>query len=276
MAQIIDRPQPILFVDWLKDLHLPKQVEAAILQDLGEMGATEVDDLKGLEREDIDRLVALAPLQLKQKRLKKLLGEALKDKEQGEKLFPLLQNRQPDVNLAEVRELLFNHHADPSVIDESVHTLYTPLHWAARNGHADCIAPLVEAGADPNAEDKNIHTRHKPLHVAALNGHASCIGPLVKKGADPNTKDKNGDTPLHLAADRGHANCINCIGPLLEAGADLKNRNNEERTARDCAVSGKKCGWEEVVRLLDAHEKKSTSGFGVGLWAKAGPTRKKT
>jgi len=117
MAQIIDRPQPILFVDWLKDLHLPKQVEAAILQDLGEMGATEVDDLKGLEREDIDRLMALAP-KLKQKRLKKLLGEALKDKEQGEKLFPLLQNRQPDVNLAEVRELLFNHHADPSVIDE--------------------------------------------------------------------------------------------------------------------------------------------------------------
>ena len=35
-------------------------------------------------------------------------------------------------------------------------TGWTPLHWAARKGHAECAALLVEHGADPTAKASNV------------------------------------------------------------------------------------------------------------------------
>jgi hypothetical protein len=32
----------------------------------------------------------------------------------------------------------------------------TPLHWAAYDGHGECVAALLEAGSDINAKDREV------------------------------------------------------------------------------------------------------------------------
>ena len=76
----------------------------------------------------------------------------------------------------------------------------TPLHQAAWKGDLEAVRALVEAGADINSLDANGGT---PLHWAARGGHA--LGPhrcrgeaadrppfitaLLELGADPNIRD---------------------------------------------------------------------------------------
>ena len=69
----------------------------------------------------------------------------------------------------------------------------TPLHKAARQGDAEAIVVLIDAGANPNAKDDSGDT---PLHRAAKGGHAKAIAALLAAGADPNAKDIGGFTPL--------------------------------------------------------------------------------
>ena len=43
-----------------------------------------------------------------------------------------------------------------------------------------------------------------PLHEAARQGHAQIVEMLLEAGADPRRVDANGRTPLDLAAAQGH------------------------------------------------------------------------
>jgi ankyrin repeat protein len=92
--------------------------------------------------------------------------------------------------------------------------LYTPLHWAAREGGLDLVKLLLEKGANPNAVSELNET---PLHVAAGKGYMEArrrgtryyraaregglglVKLLVEKGANPNAVNKSNDTPLHKA-----------------------------------------------------------------------------
>ena len=56
-----------------------------------------------------------------------------------------------------------------------------------------------------------------PMHLAAKNGHADVVKSLMLQGANPSAKNANGCTPLHLAAKYGHANVIMA---LLDFGRD--------------------------------------------------------
>ena len=46
---------------------------------------------------------------------------------------------------------------------------WTPLYWAARNGHTEMAHLLIDHGADVNA--KNNYDGWTPLHLAAENGY---------------------------------------------------------------------------------------------------------
>jgi len=113
---------------------------------------------------------------------------------------------------------------------------YTPIHYAARKNHIDCLkmllnfetdktlrnetsysepllitaakydakdvaAWLLESGESTDVTDKEGLT---PLHYAAINGSRSITLLLLKRGADVNSKDKNYLTPLHYAALKRH------------------------------------------------------------------------
>jgi len=75
---------------------------------------------------------------------------------------------------------------------------FTPLHYAAWNGHKEVAELLIAKGADVNA--KVAIWGRTPLHFAAWNGHKEVAELLIENGAEVNAKDNYGRTPLDLAS----------------------------------------------------------------------------
>lgn len=74
---------------------------------------------------------------------------------------------------------------------------YGPLAWAANNGHADCVAFLLEQGASP---DIRLSQKYwTPLMCAAHKGHRDVVEILLKGGADPLLRTPEGDAAIDLA-----------------------------------------------------------------------------
>lgn len=92
-----------------------------------------------------------------------------------------------------VQSLLEKEH-DPREVDSAG---YTPLHYAARNGHSKVCNMLLSNGANPNATTRSLNTT--PLHRAALKGHYQIVQMLLNYGANTNLKDADGKTALHRA-----------------------------------------------------------------------------
>jgi ankyrin repeat protein len=58
---------------------------------------------------------------------------------------------------------------------------FTPLHWAAGNGHAGVVAILVEAGA---RRDVKAYNGLSPLELAVEKGHGDIARILEEPGDD--------------------------------------------------------------------------------------------
>ena len=107
------------------------------------------------------------------------------------------------------------------------------LHFAARHGHLECMATLLELGADSTAED---FYGWQAIHEAALNGHAECLALLLEHGSkvDATAYNNNGpNTPLHYAARHGH---VRCVELLLMHGADWKSSNKYGENPLHCTA----------------------------------------
>ena len=80
---------------------------------------------------------------------------------------------------------------------------FTALHYAAREGCAECVQNLLAAGADPDSEDPD---RETPLLLALENLHFDTAAVLVtfkgpQGGADLDKWDLFGRSPVYMAAD---------------------------------------------------------------------------
>jgi ankyrin repeat protein len=95
----------------------------------------------------------------------------------------------------------------------------TALHWAAEHGDRDLAATLLKRGASLTANTRIGH--HTPLHVAARGGHAAVVRLLVDAGADVRALTTTGAAPLHFAAASGSAETVTA---LLDRGADVNVR----------------------------------------------------
>ena len=80
-------------------------------------------------------------------------------------------------------------------------TEWTPLHWAAFNGH-DSICGMIMAKVKRKNPQNKLGTT--PLHYACLNGHIEVCRLMVGMLEDKNPQNMFGDTPLHQAAKAGH------------------------------------------------------------------------
>ncbi len=106
----------------------------------------------------------------------------------------------------------------------------TPLHFAAREGHQECLELLIRKGGDVNAKDEDDRT---PLYSAALSGSVDCLEVLLANGADVNARDNKQNTPLHIigiSPKVSKAKKGRCAEMLINAGADIDAKGAKDFT----------------------------------------------
>ncbi|XP_010291265.1 PREDICTED: ankyrin repeat domain-containing protein 16 [Phaethon lepturus] len=121
----------------------------------------------------------------------------------------------------------------------------TLLHHAARYGHRDVLAYLVEVlGMDIEVFNDDYK---RPLHEAASMGHEECVSYLLERDASVDCLKKADWTPLMMACTR---QSVEVIKALVEHGANplLKNKDGW-----NCFHIASREGHPQVLRyLLDA------------------------
>ena len=112
---------------------------------------------------------------------------------------------------------------------------YTPLHYASRNGPADCVKLLLQQGARVDATTKGGATA---LHRAAFAGHTYICSLLLRAGASGALADSDCDTPLHKAAAQGHVEVTRALLRACPEAATARNRHDRvpSEVARDEAT----------------------------------------
>ena len=71
------------------------------------------------------------------------------------------------------------------------------IHYAARDGYAETVMALLDAGVDVNLLTAG--DRSTPLLVAVINGNFDMARTLVERGGDPNAASEDGVAPLFAA-----------------------------------------------------------------------------
>jgi len=102
----------------------------------------------------------------------------------------------------------------------------SPLMLAALHGELALCQALIQRDADVNKPGWT------PLHYAATNGHVDVMRLLLQAHAYIDSASPNGTTPLMMAAHYGNASAVKL---LLEEGADVLLKNQQGLTALDFA-----------------------------------------
>ena len=101
--------------------------------------------------------------------------------------------------LLAVTELLLASGAD---INARMKSGEIPLHRAALNNYTRIAQALLDGGADINCQDTD--NRDTPLHVAARVGHADMVRLLIEHDADPTLKNRFSKRARYEALAAGH------------------------------------------------------------------------
>jgi ankyrin repeat protein len=127
---------------------------------------------------------------------------------------------------------------------------WTPLHFAAANGHPSIVSHLCNS-ADADYVNSSA-SGWTPLHVACYHGHLGCVQVLISRGASVNEQRRNGKTALHIASKGGNIayaekDALAMVTALLSAGADARAQRDDGRTPLFYAV---RSGSTSIVQHL--------------------------
>ena len=110
-----------------------------------------------------------------------------------------------------------------------------PTWLALQHPAPDALRALLELGAHADAIPLQGRMRGASLLLnAAHQGHAACVAALLDAGATIDLPSAAGWTPLMVAAAEGHTAIVRA---LLQAGADIGHRNAQGQTAMAVAQS---------------------------------------
>lgn len=100
---------------------------------------------------------------------------------------------------------------------------------ACLQGQEELVVKLIQRGGDINK------TGWTPLHYAATNGHTAIVRQLLENFAYIDAESPNGSTPLMMAARYGSTESVKL---LIDEGADVLLKNAQGLTALDFAEQG--------------------------------------
>lgn len=143
---------------------------------------------------------------------------------------------------------------DPESINARTDLGMTPIHRAARFGHADIVKELLKAGVKPTIRDAR---RNTPLHDAACEETSLyALHILLQAGCLVDVKNSRGDTPLMVACAFSN---LPAVAYLLKSGANPTIRNRLRMNARDwtelqfnAIVRKRGYDWKGHTRALES------------------------
>nr|AHE80946.1 hypothetical protein [Tuber indicum] len=121
---------------------------------------------------------------------------------------------------------------------------YTPLAWAAHNGHEEVVKMLLGLEqVDPGEPDNRGQT---PLSHATACGHEEVVKILLgREEVNPDKPDNDGQTPLSLAAWFGHEEVVRIL-----LGREDVNPNEPDNDGQTPLSNAAWRGYEGVAKLL--------------------------
>ena len=134
---------------------------------------------------------------------------------------------------------------------------FTPLQWAAYNGHDSCVEILtlqspesiISYFNDVRGNSFRRGLNFSPLHCAAARNHEACLRILLESlGHEAvNFCDNKNQKPLHVAV---ISNSYESCKLLIDNGAQINALDNDKRTP---LMLGAKVGHVKCVELLLSH-----------------------
>ncbi len=152
---------------------------------------------------------------------------------------------------------LIDQGADVNVRDRRKGSSYgfTPLMWAAMEGHLTAVRRLLESGAEVDARDE--HDRATALIRAADNDRTEAGKLLLDGGGDANARDRHGYTALMGAAEQGHSRMARL---LLQHGAEVNAKHKSDGTdALMLAADEEQLGVVQILLEAGADPRASDS-----------------
>jgi prepilin-type processing-associated H-X9-DG protein len=146
--------------------------------------------------------------------------------------------------------------SDPNLVNAE-RGEFTPLHWAAYNGHLDVAKVLLAKGADVNANFEH----GPPLYWAVRKDYIDMMKLLIAEGADVSVKSSHGRTLLHGAVTAG------AVEMLIDKGADVNAK--DKRGATPLHMIASKGAHKGILKLLIPKDADSTAKHSRALYAKA-------
>lgn len=140
---------------------------------------------------------------------------------------------------------------------------YSPLHYAAKRGHKEIVALLLQEKVLLN--QVSYRSGNTPLLLAVGEGHKHIVESLLKAGADFTIKNKQGYNALHLAIQKHRKDIVEL---LLSYGCPCYSTTTDGDSPLILAI---KLGNLPIVQLLLKQEKiidvKDKGGFLSLHWA---------
>jgi ankyrin repeat protein len=119
---------------------------------------------------------------------------------------------------------------------------WTPLGFAALNGHTQAAGTLMDAGSDLSW----INSNHVSILMAAsIGGNGELVRFLINQGVDVNAVAKDHSTALIFAAKHGRIEVAKIL--YIEAKADSTIQDVQNQTAENYACTNQ---HQEICELL--------------------------